>query len=454
MENPWDSLAACTATSPSADVWLRDMLARNGNCDYLRQFNGPTSLEDFRAQVPICSYVDIEPYLRHICNGASNVLFAGRPIAYERTGGSSSGPKLIPYSATGLLDFQNCIVPWLAGTVARHGISGTAYFSISPATRAPENINGVPVGLPDGAYLGDTAAYALASRTAVPFEVGQITNLDEWRTATLRHLAAAADLELISVWSPTFLLRLLDHIPDPVSLWPNLKVISCWASGLSKRHADEIRQRLPHAYLQPKGLLSTEAVITVPDEQGLPVLARHGFVEFSQGDALLLEDQLEIGANYAIVVTTASGLYRYRTGDIVVFRGRNPAGLAVLEFTSRDSLTSDLVGEKLTEEFVAACLSDAKGFTLLIPNAERPGYTLICSRQPAFDLDARLHRNPQYAYARKLGQLAPLEILAHPAAESEYQHHLLSNGTRLGDIKLLVLRKETFWLPYFKERFA
>jgi len=349
------------------DGWLRATLARNAHCAYLRG----RSFED----LPIVTYDDLVPWIDRIVAGESDVLFAGRPVAYERTSGSSGAAKLIPYSAEGLRDFQRSLAPWIEQTVRDFAITGRAYFAISPATRPPESIGGVPVGLPDGAYLGDDVARWLAATSAVPPEVARITDVAKWRDVTLRHLAAARDLELISVWSPTFLLRLLDDLDDPVRLWPRLKLVSCWASAASKPFAMELAARLPHATLQPKGLLSTECVVTTPLG-----ITPHGYFEFDDGE---------------VIATTASGLYRYRTGDL----------LRDGEFAGRRGIVSDLVGEKLTEPFVAQCLENVRGY--LFP--EGRGYVVASEGAVNLDeIERRLSENPQYAYARRLGQLAPL----------------------------------------------
>jgi len=289
---------------------------------------------------------------------------------------------------------QRAIAPWVSRL---RDLRGSVYLALSPATRAPEVINGVPVGLPDTAYTGEF-------KSAVPHEVGLITDVDEWRAETVKHLRAARDLELISVWSPTFLLRLLDECEFD---WPELKVISCWAHGTSKPYAAELARRFPHARIEPKGLMSTECIVTIP---GLG-LNSYGYFEFDEGE---------------VIATTASGLYRYRTGDLVDDD---------LEFVARRGV-SDLVGEKLSEEFVGRCLEHVPGFRYLTPNCN--GYILYADT--AADLDSvelRLCENPQYAYARKMGQLAPLRLL-HDSYE-RYVDARLARGARLGDIKPPVL---------------
>jgi hypothetical protein len=426
--------------------WLSTILTRNAGSLHLRRCGSPLTLEAFRDNVPVASYEDLISWLDRIRDGEPDVLFAGRPIAFERTSGSAGGMKLIPYSAEGLRDFQRSLFPWLTQVVKTHAIT-RAYFSISPATRSPESIGGIPVGLPDGAFLGDAGAALIAQMTAVPFDVTSITDIDRWREETLRHLAAASDLELISVWSPTFLLALLDHLGDPQKFWPRLKVVSCWADATAKPFAEELSRRLPQAHIQPKGLLSTECVVTVPDEHDQPVLTTHGFFEFECDGRLFLSHELIEGDIYEVVATTASGLYRYRTSDLVRYEGLAASGRPILTFVGRGGLVSDLVGEKLTEPFVADCLHGIPGFRLLVPEARRTGYVLIAETNVSIDdIEQRLRRNPQYAYARRLGQLQPLRLIRVAKLFERYTDAQIKRGVRLGDVKPAVLRNERDWL--------
>ena len=423
-------------------TWIEELLARNAQTAYLRRYGSPRTLDE----LPIVSYDDLAPWIERIRDGEPDVLFAGRPVAYERTSGSTGGAKLVPYSAEGLRDMQRAVAPWVSRVMA--GITGSVYLALSPATRPAETIGGIPVGLPDSAYIG------VPFRPAVPLEIAAITDVERWRAETVKHLAAARDLELISVWSPSFLLRLLDEAEFD---WPELKIISCWASGTSKPFAEELARRFPHARVEPKGLMSTECIVTVP---GLG-LNPYGFFEFEP-----------VGDAYEVIATTASGLYRYRTGDLVshsllprpagekvpqadegamrLREGETPhppaapsprargEGCVQLEFLGRRGIVSDLVGEKLTEAFVGKCLEPVPGFRFLAPHCD--GYVLYSELPADIDvIEIRLCENPQYAYARKFGQLAPLRLVRD---ENLYEHYLqsqLARGTRLGDIKPPVL---------------
>lgn len=448
MLDAWDRLAAALPSAPREN-WLESMLARNAHTDYLSRYGSPRDQQSFRSTVPIATYSDLIPHLDSIRGGRGDVLFAGHPVAFERTGGTSGAAKLIPYSMAGLDDFRRALLPWFVESARNYEVSGRVYLSLSPATRSEERIGEVPVGLPDGAYIGASAAALIQELTAVPFEVAGITDVDLWRADTLRYLQSATDLELISCWSPTFLLRLLDELPDPTSMWPRLKLVSCWASGSSVPFAAELAQRLPHAHLQPKGLLATEGVVTVPDDHDRPILTPHGFFEFEREERLFLADELEAGSIYAVIATTASGLYRYRTGDLVRCAGHQEEGRPILEFAGRGGLASDLVGEKLTEPFVADCLGAVPGFRMLIPAPGGNGYVLAADSSAHVDVqqvEQRLCRNPQYAFARRLGQLQPVRLAEFHQLFDRYADIQLQRGIRLGDIKPVALRNELSWL--------
>lgn len=438
--------------------WLEKLLARNADCAYLRRFGSPRTLDAFREQIPVVHYEDLSEDWQHLQAGASDVLFMGRPIACEVTSGSSGARKWIVYSADGLEDFRRNLSPWLAGILHRYRIEGGLYFSVSPAFRAPAQVAGIPLGVPDAAYLDAGLAACLAARSVVPADLGQITDVEAWRHRTLACLRAARELEMISVWSPTFLLRLLDDLPEPQTLWPRLKFVSCWTSAASRPYAEALKRRLPPGVvLQGKGLVSTEAVVTTPDARGRPVLVPHGWTEFLDEGGLRLAETLQPGGEYEVVVTTASGLYRYRTGDRVRMRARQrTTGRPVLEFVGRTA-TQDLTGEKISEHFAGLCLraqgDRLRGFAALVADERLPGYWLLSaealSGEVLAEVEKRLFDNPHYAYARRLGQLRPLAARHWPDVLQALEAAHCQRGGRLGDFKPRALYT---WQDIFQER--
>ena len=125
----------------------------------------------------------------------------------------------------------------------------------------------------------------------------------------------------------------------------------------------EARRLMPHVEFQPKGLLSTEAFVSLPlvGRAGAALAIRSHFFEFEELDSstptalgagrFRLAHQVENGERYRVVVTTAGGLYRYHLYDEVTVTGFiNQCPL--LRFVGKSDRVSDLVGEKLNEPHV------------------------------------------------------------------------------------------------------
>jgi hypothetical protein len=462
---------------------LRRILADNTSSEFGRThgFDRIDGIERFQS-VPVRDYDSLRPWIDRVAAGESGVLTAESVIACEETGGSTSGRKLIPYTQASLAAFRAAVLPWL-GDLARQDpatFAGRAYVALSPVARpARATAGGIPIGLrSEGAYLGTDLAQAFADVLAVPVEVARLRDVDGWRLATLQHLAAACDLTFISVWSPTFLIGLIEALPalaerivraihnadperarvvgaalsrDPIDtprIWPHLAVVSAWADGASRAYAARLQGIFPHAHLQPKGLLATESAVTIPwqgSRYPVPALTS-AFLEFidDNGNAFLC-DELHEGASYRVAITTPGGLYRYDLGDRLTCHGYIDT-LPRLEFAGR-AVSTDIVGEKLSEDFVTAALNGVSGGACLVPRSvETPFYELLIDAPASQDLtpqaaqvEQRLQQNPQYAYARALGQLGPVRPRAVERLVDRYTSVQARRGCRLADIKPPVL---------------
>ncbi len=470
----WEHLKALADRIPTpadARTWLLATLARNSGTEFGRRYSFGTirSIRDYRAAVPVHGYEHLAPYIARMAEGEEDVLFQGRPAAFECTSGSGAlnapagqgggAARYIPYSVQSLEDFRGALLPWLADLIAVHDLSGPAYWSISPALRREERTaGGIPVGLADYRYLGEETRDAFSALSAVPFWVGAVEDAAVWRLATLYHLLRAGELAFLCLWSPSFFLRLLAGLEEQAEslllllrdggslhghsleadtgaarrfsaylqsgdtrvLWPRLALVSAWADASAAPYARLLRQRLPQAHLQPKGLLCTEGVVSVPDVRDRALaLRKGGFLEFADRDgSVLLEEELVEGQSYRVIMTTGGGLYRYANGDQVRCLGRAGERMRIV-FVGRTELHSDLVGEKLTDVFVTACLSGLPGFAMLLPvTGEHPCYRLLldardyggsrgtrAAEAAAWQVESALRDNPQYAYAVRMGQL-------------------------------------------------
>ena len=164
---------ARAAPRASQAALLAQILAANADTDFGRThgFADIYSIDDYRARVPIRPYDALRPWLDRVAAGETGVLTSEAVIAFEETGGSTAGGKLIPYTASSLKAFRAAVLPWLADLARRRpgAFAGKAYVSVSPATRAPRMIGGIPVGMAtEGAYLGADLVPALLEIMVVP----------------------------------------------------------------------------------------------------------------------------------------------------------------------------------------------------------------------------------------------------------------------------------------------
>ncbi len=297
---------------------------------------------------------------------------------------------------------------------------------------------------------------------------------ESFKDATCQALLAAGDLEIISVWSPTFLTVMLDHLsvhwpahlealkanaprrhkalasfdtpPSPLELWPALKLVSCWTDGSAARSASALRARLGDVRVQGKGLLATEGPVTIPrvalDDDGLGQvpLVDGVLIELltDAGDILPLA-QAEEGQHYEVLLSTPGGLLRYRLGDIIEVRGRwGPTPL--IRLVGRADAVSDLVGEKLAEahvaEVLAALLPDR--FATLVPEPSGRRYVLLTDANAsdlAVRLDDALRSAFHYRQARELGQLLEPTVVTDDQASTRLLEAWQRSGRKAGDLK-------------------
>ncbi|MDR3295087.1 MAG: GH3 auxin-responsive promoter family protein, partial [Clostridiales Family XIII bacterium] len=397
-------------------------------------------------------------------------------LLFEPSGGSTAARKLIPYTKGLKREFLQGLWPWLLDLDKnfprlKHG---QLYFSITPvAAENGRTRGGIPVGFADDTeYLGRLGAFFVGRKFCVPAAVKNIRNMDEFMYRTLFHLLKARDLRFISVWNPTFLTLLMDQFAanreqltrdvaaadkdrareisnaGTDGLWPDLEVISCWADGNAKPMADKAQKLFPRTYIQPKGLLATEGIMTVPVEGLGKKLTSAHFFEFEDdaGNVTPQGGALQPGRIYDIILTTSGGFYRYKIGDRVQYRGKD-----CFDFVGKGSHVSDYFGEKLNESHVCAALRDLScEFCMLAPRGD--GYVLYVdekaevSRAFAAALDTRLRENFHYDYCRRLGQLRDVAVFRIKGdAHAQHARNCVARGQRLGDVKNLCLSNKDDW---------
>jgi hypothetical protein len=450
------------------------------------QLPAKAGYEVFSSKIPIVDYDTLSPWIQN-AEHQQNTLTRDKIDFFEYTSGSMGHKKVIPYTKQLRRSFARCFQ--IEGfDLLDNGLqlnSMKMFMSISP------QVSHIPQAnlKEDSEYLDGFLQWLIKPYLTTQPNIRQLPE-EDFRFILALTLLAQEQLEIISIWSPSYLLMLLQVIEQrfdelqwylskgsfsykdvPISLplltrsrqqylkdlqknyqsefiWPTLKLISCWKAGTSKRIAGILANKFPATIIHGKGLLATEGPLTVPlvQAKGYVPMLQDIFFEFDDGrqNILRLED-LRVDEEYEMIISQRSGLYRYRIGDsvrVTHFFEQTPC----LEFIGRTKQICDLVGEKLNERFVMKVFEEEPfaraQYLLLVPTllASGQGKYYLLTDHPHLvlhttSLDSLLSTNFHYQNARKMLQLLEPQILFHPQIAALLSNMRQSLGIKMGDQK-------------------
>ena len=432
-------------------------------------------------------------------------LSSSKLVRFQPTSGSSEQIKFIPYTKLFLDELDHAIAPWMASMYRKcpQLRSGTHYWSVSWLPESQREVLKDKNLNDDSALLGFGKRILSKFTQAVPSNVAFAANADDALFATICYLVANRNLAMISVWSPTFALQLLDRlelmqqevvevletgqwgsrqnslkeVKAPLSsegakslmdssngekidfnqLWPKLSLVSSWDTAGSKAWAEKLKQRLPSVQFEGKGLWATEGVVTIPYNDQYPLAYQSHFYEFEylEGEKrgqIIPSWQLNVGDMVSPLITSGNGLLRYCLDDCLLVTGFLEQ-VPCFEFQGR-RFGVDLVGEKLAPETAQQLLSqlnetDSKAISLLAIDTEqqvKPFYCVLFEgdiHQSINDeyIDRILRQNFHYELARNLGQLDQPQIRQAQNGWNAYKKLVMFDGIIEGNIKPEPLKK-------------
>ena len=205
---------------------LLEILKTNKNTEYLKIFetgsqilnteNEKELIEKFQNKIPIVNYEDIKEFVEKEKSGENNVLLSDKIKLFELTSGSTSDVKYIPYTEKFLKSYMNGVFAWIYNLYQNNKrlFFGSSYWSVSPILkREAVTSGGIRVGIEDDtSYFDKVSAFFLNKLFTVPKEIKNIQNMEDFLLITAVFLLLSENLAMISVWSPSFLMILLDFI--------------------------------------------------------------------------------------------------------------------------------------------------------------------------------------------------------------------------------------------------
>jgi hypothetical protein len=307
------------------------------------QFGEIQSYADYKAKVPIREYEGFLPYIDKIKLGDKHVLWPGKPIYWAKTSGTTAGSKYIPITqasiAYHILAARNALLYYIYETGRTSFLEGHMLFlSGSPAL---ELEGGIPAGRLSGIVNHHVPSY-LRKNQLPSYTTNCIEDWEE-KVDQIIEETLAAKLSLLSgipPWMQMYLERLQQRTGRPTKdMLPHLSLIVHGGVNFEPYRAklfDTLGRRVDTIETYP----ASEGFIAFQDSQnepGLLLQLNSGmFFEFiptktyfSQQPTRLCIDQVELGVEYVLVLTSNAGLWAYALGDTIKFVSLHPPKIVV-----------------------------------------------------------------------------------------------------------------------------
>jgi hypothetical protein len=328
---------------------LQDLVTSAQYTEFGRKYNFSSlfSTRDFKKAIPIHEYDDLKPYIQRMMEGEQNILW-NTPIRWfaKSSGTTSDKSKFIPVSEESL---EDCHYKGAKDTL-------TMYYNFNPESELLTG-KGLVIGgshtinqVNDDIHYGDLSAVLLQNSPLwgqwIRTPQLSIALMDEWETK-IEKLAESTIWENVTSISgvPTWTLVLFKRILEltgkscMAEVWPSLELYIHGGVSFTP-YKEQFKKIIGKDIYYIDSYNASEGFFAAqdrPDEEGMLLYVDHGiFMEFMPVEEYGKENpqtiglkDVEIGQNYALVISTNGGLWRYLLGDTVQFTTLRPFRIIV-----------------------------------------------------------------------------------------------------------------------------
>ncbi len=441
--------------------------AENTEWGKSHHFRSIANYDDFVHHMDnINTYEELKGYIRRMREGESDVLWPGKVLWYAKSSGTTNDKsKFIPVSAEGLKDIhyaggRDCVTLYLRINPESRIFSGKSLIlggSHSPNLNTPNSLVG------DLSAILIENAPTLLNKIRVPDKsIALLSDFELKRDQIARSTIKAnvTNISGVPSWMMSVLNRVLEITGKETidEVWPNMEVFFHGGVAFSpyrEQYKNIIKSPNMHymeTYNASEGFFGIQTDFNDP---AMTLMVDYSvFYEFIPLDELDKPNPnivplhgVEVGKNYAMVISTSCGLWRYMIGDTVKFTQKNPYKFVITGRTKHfiNAFGEELIVDNADKGLEQACLATGamvKDYTaapiFMDANAKcRHQWIIEFSKAPASieEFAAILDRslqaiNSDYEAKRyKNITLQPLEIIQ---AETGLFDEWLKNKGKLG----------------------
>lgn len=306
-------------------------------------FENIRSVKDFQDRVKVGDYENLKPYIERVKKGQAHILWTDVPEYFAKTSGTTSGSKYIPISREGMpfqvKGAQSALFHYIAKKNNADFVNGKMIFlQGSPEL---EEVFGIKTGRLSGIVAHHIPQYLQKNR----LPSWETNMMEDWE-AKVDKIVEETEKENMTLISgiPPWLIMYFEkltgkHGKKIRQIFPNLQLIV--TGGVNyEPYRDKMEELLGGTVDIVQTFPASEGFFAFQDDytkEGLLLLTSHGIFyefipleEYGKPDAarLTLKD-VELHKDYALVITTNSGLWAYSIGDVVRFIDKKPYRILV-----------------------------------------------------------------------------------------------------------------------------
>ena len=352
---------------------LKNLLAQAADTKFAQDhdFVSIKSYPQFSEMVPIRDYEGLRKYIDLVVQGKSDVLWPGKPIYFSKTSGTTSGAKYIPITAESMGHHieaaRNALLLYVAQTGNNQFIDGKMIF-LQGSPELTEK-NGIKVGRLSGIVAHHVPGYLQKNR----LPSFQTNSIEDWETKVDAVIdeTVGQPMTLISgipSWVQHYFERLIERTGKSSikEIFPDFSLFVYGGVNFEPYRA-RFKKLIGKAVDSIETYPASEGFIAFQNDQHDPALLLNTsagiFYEFIPADRFFDDNpprlslaEVEVGENYALVLTTNAGLWAYSIGDTVKFTSKDPYKILV---TGRIKHFTSAFGEHVIAEEVEGAMKEA-----------------------------------------------------------------------------------------------
>lgn len=358
--------------------WLDNLLntAKNTEWGKRYRYNEINSYNNFRNRVPLSNYEDLAPFINRLRKGEENILWPTESKWFAKSSGTSGQrSKFIPVTKESLKDCH-----FKGGkdmlSLYCYNYPNTQVFNGKSVIMGGSHETSLSTHKKDG----DLSAIIVDN---LPFwvNVHQTPNKDirlmndfEKKIKEMTRITSQEDVRTISgvpSWMLVFFNQILDYTGASTisEVWPNLELYMHGGVNFMP-YKNQFEQLVPKGINYLETYNASEGFFGIQDQknsQEMLLMLDYGiFYEFIPLDKLNTKEaiplwEVEKGKQYALVISTNAGLWRYLIGDTITFTSVNPYRFKIIGRIGQfiNAFGEELIMDDAEKAIQIACLKTA-----------------------------------------------------------------------------------------------